>query len=345
MPNKVIAPGFETPDPAWTFLGAGQRRDDLGAHSGSWAAYLRGRAGFGATSSSVLQIDLPASVGEEVPVRAWVDGDARGSTSIGAFYDPTGLGDWALLDSIYVPPGPGWSEWIPGSFVALAPTVGIWFNVQIPPSGDGYWLLDDVVVGTEDAVARMLRELAIKATLKTLQGNLNAEIAGIQAERNDGLVLPTVKSWFGWKRPISTPDTVECDVFSAGARPNRWSHDLSTQADGQRGPLVTSYDLIVGINFANREGHSAGQMVERGMRYEAALVRVIQNNPRLGQGDVVLVADAQMDPEGPRAYGLHEDIHVAGRASVLVRVQLQESHSNEMTTGGGVPPSALIESL
>lgn len=194
-------------------------------------------------------------------------------------------------------------------------------------------------------MARLLSRLAVNATLATLQAYLPAELVGIVLESADSLVLPAVESWYAFRRPQPSPDHVEVEVYEipGSMRLPSWNLNLSQWLAGGRGPLDSSWGLNVGLNYQNRESAKASEMADRGRKYVAGILRSLANHPELGQaGGKTTITDFS----SPRLYPVTADItRGPWRVEVPFIVRLQETHAGELTGGGGVAPSAILEQV
>lgn len=188
MPNPLVDPGFETGDPAWSLLGSAQRRDDLGAHSGSWDAFLFGRkdAFAGNRQSIVDQQGIPVSVGEFRVLTFWYRTTSPGPTQLTVDVDP-GLGALSL-------PAPGaaadWTLYVSDPIEVTGAVAGITFAVPVPGSnGSGAWEVDDVALYLEseldeEALMQRGRIATYDALIAMLQG-INGEAGGYYYDLSD----------------------------------------------------------------------------------------------------------------------------------------------------------------
>ena len=337
MPNLLINPGFELAT-GWTVLGEGQY-SDIQAHAGIQSASLFTLySSFGPLSQfSEFKQTVATVAGFTYPFRFWLFGGGSANRSFRAWVD----GVSKLLIS-----GGNLTEWTfeDFSFVASGPTAEVKFEafVGAPVNGSATWYVDDAAVGEEAALARIGSELPVRALMSTLYANVNAELTGIASERGDSKPLPAVESWYTFPRGKISPDHCEIEIYETNITKPMTRLDLSRSLGaGTRTPWELEVEVLVALNFANREEASAGDLFNRGRRYMDAIMRVIHDNPTLGQPTLV----ARMDRPRIMQRPLEDTTRVAVRVECPVSISVQESSSGEMTASGGVPPASVLEQV
>lgn len=186
-----------------------------------------------------------------------------------------------------------------------------------------------------------LAEKAVAALLSTLQSYTPAEIALINAERNDGNSLPYVEAFEpgrpgkmygdvtqinGWCESTSLPQWT-----SNGA--GNWNNSLNNTVNGR-------HDCVVLLRHTNRSSLTGYQMEARSQRYAAAMVRVL-----LAVQDLGLTGVGYLEVTGIQ-YGSAEDgetkrlIH---SVALTVTVDLSEDSINEGVAGSGGIPNLTIQ--
>lgn len=194
--NKLTDPSREI-GVAWQDIGAAQRRNDLGAHTGSWAGYLFARkdAFAGNQSSTQRQDSVALSIGVPHAASLWVNGDALGNTTINCEVDP-GDGVFTVLGTLASAP-PGWSLWEPGSIVAVGPTGRFQVTTPVPATdGSGYWLVDDLSLDDGEDILSKLRDIRA-AIIASLEGMTIAGGYSVNAPEvyRNVLLFGGVQSW------------------------------------------------------------------------------------------------------------------------------------------------------
>lgn len=192
-------------------------------------------------------------------------------------------------------------------------------------------------------MARMGRELPVRAALATLQSALGTEIAAVQSERGDALALAAVESWYAFPRePMRPGNGAEVNVFmdivdfdAAGL--SNWT----SGASGRR-QIQWTGDLVTRIGFANRDNKKESEMIARWWRYEIALLRTYANSQNLGQAGLITILNTSTT-HPPRGL-VSSDSQRAMVVEVTLRLRVHESHASETVASGGVPPSATLES-
>lgn len=257
----------------------------------------------------------------------------------------------------------GWQLVVPNSFVPSQNTLALYLL------GDGttstaapfstYWGYLDAVTLVEalDPVAVLLAERARKALLKTLQDNLPTELDAIDLERDDGLVLPDVTSWYGYKKLTSDPDEVECSVYPGeeGILFPRWETlDAGGHLGSRSGDIGSDTSMVIALTHANRGDQATGQilkaseMQDRSDRYGAAIVRILRDNSKLSvndnDADVWVIPDRVVISEKDTAQA-SERIDRVDRVLVYCRIRQVETGVNENVSGGGTAPIATTEQV
>jgi hypothetical protein len=362
VPNEILNPSFEDAFGApWTFTGTWLDIGPPFARTGLAFMYIRsfffpGELGQPPTSVyEYAQQFFDCEVGAMLRPSIWVFPVEFGPGHLEMYIDATsGNGSAPLLaGSVDL------SELDPAQHVLFTgdvftvqdPNVLILLRAVYDGTGDDPFAvtLDDAGIQVEEVshMAVMLGELAVKAVLAVLQASFNSELDAIALERNDGLVVPYLTSWYGFRRAAGSPDRTEIEVFVSNITFPRWATDLVNTQAGQRGPVVSNVEVLVGINFANRNNYSASQLSgEIGWRYASALVRCIRNQPRLNiNNPSVMVNDIRLAGSILGGARLKLNPHSAGRVEARLLVSQNETHAGENTAAGGVPPSAIIEQV
>ncbi len=336
MPNLLINPGFELAT-GWTLTGEAAY-STAQARTGVQSAKLFSQySAFGPISlfSRFVQT-VPTVAGFTYPFRFWLRGGGSSRMTFRAKIDGSiklsvvggDIPDWTFEDF---------------SFVASGTTAEAEFEaiVNTNLNGSATWYVDDSAVG-EEAVARIGSEFPVRALMKTLYDNLNAELTHVTTERGDSKPLPAVENWYAFPRPAMSPDHCEVEVYETGLRFQNAPYHLARHAAaavGTRAGWEIECPCMVALNFANREEAGAGDLYNRGRRYQDAILRVISDRPQLGYNELTTVLGAP----GIRAVPLADTTRVGIRVECPVLVRASESSTGETTASGGVPPASVLE--
>jgi hypothetical protein len=121
-----------------------------------------------------------------------------------------------------------------------------------------------------------LGERVIDAIIDTLQDKLPAELDLIDSERNDGIVLKDPEAYYRYQRPLMTENAVAVEVWLTQTD----IQDYSVYTYGANRIDFEAFAKIR-ISFINREQLSPESVARVMERYQAALVRVLLENPQL----------------------------------------------------------------
>jgi len=203
-------------------------------------------------------------------------------------------------------------------------------------------------------MAVTLGEAVRQYALEYFQDSYNAELLKIDKERDDGIVLVPVESWFSFERAERKISKATMEVFTppvtdAGSFPI-WFRNVGAYTAGVKDtlafdqilevivshrPVLDGLDAAVGGNEANTRNRSD--------RYAAAVARLVRNDPRLGSTD----SGARTIVAVPLGYTV---AHSEGRnryemVRFQFRVSVAESATGEDTVGGGTVPVALQDQV
>jgi hypothetical protein len=168
VPNLIATPGFEE-EGWWEYVTQAERRSDLGAYAGSWAAYISGTyrplpppppesppPPFPPPNPPVLRPgilrtpEMAVTPGLREPIRFRANPALAGERLLRVSADP---GDGIFVEKASITPtGTAWD------FYALPPVLMVGTSARLmfegvptllPTGPGGGWLLDDVVFGVE----------------------------------------------------------------------------------------------------------------------------------------------------------------------------------------------------
>jgi len=331
-------------------LGSAEIRSDLGSHGGLGAFYLfasRSSIGPVLKESSARWFNVPTLPGLTYEFSFWADGTSASGARLQPRVDLLNGSSFTTLASLAAT-GAGWKR-LSVTFTAAGLWTALGLRATVPSGNStGYWLVDDVSVGSDMAV--MLSEFSVRSVLSVLQANLNQEIRHVRDEANLGLDLPVVTGWRCYDPGIATPDVTEVEVYEIGdvLFPSD-KYDQSTWHGG-RTRVLSMIPMRVALNHANRGNATsldatlyANQMATRSRLYGAAIVRTLRNNPDCGQIEKIVVEPGSLRYMIRNASRASEELRRVARTEFDFTVHLQESSADETTVGGGGLPAVTLE--
>lgn len=358
---SFLNPSFETQGD-WTFEDDAAIYD-IGppySHTGVGFAFIRayffpGGPGPARPVYGAVRQIVSEPIGSVLIPSAWVAGIEQASGRFSIDYRDAAAPGWSRLaevDSSTLDWAGGTHTEVVASTPALVAGADPEFRFIVEYLGVGLnpfsVAVDDAALAVgETTMAFFWVELPARAMLAMLQANLNTEIGYVQAERNDGVVLPTPARWYCWDRgmPSNNDGNLEISVFErqGSAEFPAFSREAGAFAAGTRSRLSHEVELIVRAEFPNRTQRKTSEMVVVGWRVTAAILRCLRNNPAIGYPTVCNAQPGQpvMTPLPPDSEGR---VGNWCRVEVPVHVQTQESPAGETQSSGGVPPVAILES-
>lgn len=321
---SVLDGGFEAGG-VWTESGLAARVDvSPDAHGGDYVERLRSRSLLGLESSTVHQLAITATSGNDYRFTYWMQRRSNPVTdghTLKVYTDDGGGGGWTERETLSI----AFESWEQKTLdvTAAGSEIGIRFVATATnPLALGvvdHWL-DDVSV-QDITVAVKLSERAVDAVVSLLQSNLATELTAIETDRGDGLTLtaPANANYYKYPKPVLDGATTHLEVFEAEVI----TFDVPSpyvDADAQR--AVYDLDLTVRLTHIRRDGLSMDDVVKRARRYAAGLFNVFSKNPEFDQ------SDAALQIVGASSVGMHwtfegEDADKVGKIQVTTGLQVR----------------------
>lgn len=183
-------------------------------------------------------------------------------------------------------------------------------------------------------------EKAVSALLSTLQSYTPAEIALINAERNDANTLPYVEAFEPGRPGKMFGDETQINGWCESSSFGQWDSNASGWNSSLTNTVNGRHECIVLLRHANRSALTGYQMEAKSQRYAAAILRVL-----LAVQDLGLTGVGYVQVTGIQ-YGASEDgetkrlIH---SVALSVVVDLSEDSINSGVAGGGNIPTLTIQ--
>lgn len=288
MANIAPDPGFE--DNLWLCHGLAAQSNEFGALVGSQSLVMLSTAGFiggskGSDAVSPTFMMVPGATYGPYSGLVYLQ-EAASFTELIAFLDD-GSGSVEIMAFNPTSFTPGVAQLIEfhPAFVAQGPIGRLRFaTTTASPPGQllsVLWLVDDLHLGGLQTVAIKLAERSVDAIVTRLQSQLATELALIDADRPDAVVLTAPASTDYYKRPkleIAGSEAQIC-VFED-------SFDFDNpyvDSDAQR--ATYQIPITVRLVLFNVNGDTPDTMINRARRYGVGIFNVFNKAPTLAGVD------------------------------------------------------------
>ena len=148
-------------------------------------------------------------------------------------------------------------------------------------------------------MARFGAELAVAAVLYELQLSLSAILTRVETDADDGLDLTAPDYYSDVELERFEADKVQVEVWAERVTFPLVGRDASTWHATIPREITQDVEIFIRVSHAKRDGVTRAQMHKRSMRYGAAVLRVLTDEPDLhGWVSMVSPIDQEISREG-----------------------------------------------
>ena len=178
-------------------------------------------------------------------------------------------------------------------------------------------------------MARFGAEMAVAAVLRELQLSLSAILTRIETDADDSLDLTDPDYYSDVQLERFEADKVQVEVWAERLTFPLVSRDASTWHASYPREITQDIEIFIRVAHAQRDGVTRGQMHKRSMRYGAAILRVLTDEPDL-HGLVSMVSPIEQE------ISREEDGREMSFDRVTTRIEVRKTENN---AGEGSPVS------